>query len=711
MHTRLTLVLAAFFFSLPVWQGFLSPSKAAYKEVVAAGRQKATPPPERQKSKPADLQKAKARERALPDQHKKWVDEDVRYIIRPEERDTFMALTTDEERENFIEQFWLRRNTDLREGGNQFKVEHYRRIAYANEHFASGVPGWKTDRGHIYILYGEPDGIDPHPSGGSYQREFWEGGGRTSVYPFERWRYRHIDGVGDDVELEFVDKTFTGEYRLAMDSEEKDALLTVPNAGLTESEENGFTRKEDRVNHSGMGQADFQRSKDAPFERLARYFNVQRPPQMKFADLKGIVSTRIIYNQLPYRMRTDFIRISATKVMVPITIELDNKNLEFKKEMGFNRASVNVYGEITTLQARIAGEFEHTISTEYTDEFFEAGKNKRSIYQAIVFLDAGQRYRLDLILRDLNSGYVGSLSQGFMVPKYDSEELQASTVILANSVNGVPPTYDHLEQFVIGDMKVQPNVRCEYRSGGDVLFPYLQIYHAAVDQSTLEPSLQISYVVKSGDQVLLNLEDPKGRTVQYASGQRVVVVGAISTKGLVPGKYTLEIRVLDKISNRTLTAGSEFQVIPPSDRQDLKARSRRCTQTKIRVHLFTDPRYVRKPPSSVSNYLPANPCHLGKKSKRSTQRSRRKVTQKRKFSTASAPSTLRLWVVAMPRRIFHGQDRVRIIFPCRSETALSDNDSLYVKPAPTRSPRRVCAPPRGAAPGGGARGTTRNSHR
>lgn len=569
MRTKRLSALAIFFLSVPILFGHASQSTSGQDPDKAKAVAQAKPGPvvpqkaavpDRQKTKPIEMQKSRVKEATLSSYYKKWLDEDVLYIITPEERDLFKHLTTDEERENFIEQFWARRNPDPREGGNQFKVEHYRRITYANERFASGIPGWKTDRGRIYILYGEPDGKESHPSGGSYQREFWEGGGQTSVYPFERWRYRHIDGVGDDVELEFVDKSFTGEYRLAMDAEEKDALLTVPNAGLTDSEEMGLTKKEDRVNYGGMNQADYMRSKDAPFERLARYFNVQRPPQIKFADLKGVVTTRVTYTQLPYSMRTDFIRLSTSKVLVPITIELDNKNLEFKKEMQFNRAEVNVYGQVTTLQGRIAAEFENKISAEYTDEFFEGGKNKRSIYQKIVMLDAGQRYRLDLILKDLNSNYVGSMSYGIFVPKFEGEDLQASTVILANYVTPVPPTYDQLEQFVIGDMKVQPNVKSEYVNG-QVLIPYLQVYNTAYDQTTLEPSLQISYLIKSGDKVVRDVEDVKGRSVQFTSGQRVVVIAQIPVKDIPVGKYSLEIKVLDRIANRALTTIADFQVV------------------------------------------------------------------------------------------------------------------------------------------------------
>src|SRR5215469_8343904 len=164
----------------------------------------------------------------LDSQYKKWLNEDVVYIISPEERSSFLHLSTNEEREQFIEAFWARRNPDPDSAENTFKEEHYRRIAYANEHYASGIPGWKTDRGRIYIMWGPPDEIDSHPSGGSYDRPANEGGGNTSTYPFEDWRYRYLEGIGEDVNIEFVDPTMTGEFHLTMDPSEKDALTYVP---------------------------------------------------------------------------------------------------------------------------------------------------------------------------------------------------------------------------------------------------------------------------------------------------------------------------------------------------------------------------------------------------------------------------------------------------------------------------------------------------
>jgi len=126
---------------------------------------------------------AKSLHRELSDHDKKWLDQDVRWIITDEERSAFMQLSNEEERENFIEAFWQRRDPTPDTEENEFKEEHYRRIAYANEHFAAGIPGWKTDRGRIYIVFGPADEIESHPSGGSYERPMEEAADRRLRFP------------------------------------------------------------------------------------------------------------------------------------------------------------------------------------------------------------------------------------------------------------------------------------------------------------------------------------------------------------------------------------------------------------------------------------------------------------------------------------------------------------------------------------------------
>src|ERR1700733_6945913 len=205
----------------------------------------AKPLTEKQKRKQAEKLR-----KELETPYKKRLNEDVVYIITDEERAAFKRLASDEERESFIESFWLRRDPTPDTEENEFKEEHYRRIAYTNDHYASGIPGWKTDRGRIYIMYGPPDEIEDHSSGGTYERPPEEGGGTTSTYPFQQWRYRWIEGVGTNIIIEFVDPTMSGEFRMTMDPSEKDALLYVPNAGLTMSEQMGLSSKTDRFNRT-----------------------------------------------------------------------------------------------------------------------------------------------------------------------------------------------------------------------------------------------------------------------------------------------------------------------------------------------------------------------------------------------------------------------------------------------------------------------------
>ena len=198
------------------------------------------------KRSPTEKQKKRnqqALKQELTKTYKKWLEEDVVWIITDEERAAFKQLSNDEERDNFIEAFWQRRDPTPDTEENEYKEEHYQRIAYANEHFAAGVPGWRTDRGRIYIVYGKPDEIDSHPSGGTYERPMEEGGGETSTFPFEDWRYRYIDGIGQEVIIEFVDTCMCDEFHMTMDRSEKDALLYTPNAGLTLYEQMGMSNK------------------------------------------------------------------------------------------------------------------------------------------------------------------------------------------------------------------------------------------------------------------------------------------------------------------------------------------------------------------------------------------------------------------------------------------------------------------------------------
>src|SRR5215471_18989092 len=294
------------------WIPFLALSFSSLGPVVLAQDDKPAKATTQRETvaKPLTEKQKKQREaklrKELEGPYKKWLTEDVVYIITDEERQAWKRLATDEEREQFIEQFWLRRDPTPDTAENEFKEEHYRRIAYANERYASGIPGWKTDRGRIYITYGPPDEIEDHSSGGTYERPPEEGGGTTSTYPFQQWRYRWIEGIGTNIIIEFVDPTMTGEYRMTMDPSEKDALLYVPNAGLTLMEQMGLASKTDRFNrtdgtHLGTGFGGTPESMNE-FTRLEQYAKLQKPPVIKFKDLEAQISSKITFNILPMKV-------------------------------------------------------------------------------------------------------------------------------------------------------------------------------------------------------------------------------------------------------------------------------------------------------------------------------------------------------------------------------------------------------------------------
>ncbi len=491
--------------------------------------------------------------------YKDWLEKDVAYIITDEERKAFKKLATDDERERFIEEFWRRRDPDPDTDENEFREEYYERIAYANEHFASGIPGWKTDRGRIWIMYGKPDETETHPSGGSYQREPQEGGGSTTTYPFERWFYRYLPGVGSGVEIEFVDPTGSGEYRIARNPDEKDALLTIPGAGLTLAEEMGLANKADRVaNMGGVGMVGYMREQDSPFSRLQLLADLSRPPQIKFNDLASAVNTPVIEdNPLNFDVRVDFFRQSDERVITAFTIQTDNQNLVFKDSGGLQEAQLNIFGKITHVSGRRAGVFEDPVITRATTEELTEAKGRKSAYQKAVALAPG-RYRVDIIVRDIASGATGVRHQGFEVPKYDPAKLSTSTLVLAVKLEGLGDQ-PAVGMFTIGNAKVIPNVSGTFHRGSPVGV-YMQIYNAGIDQTTLRPAVDVEYaLMKDGKELGKQLEDWRGNS---DAGQRLTLSKLIDSRGLTPGDYNVEVRVRDHVSGQSLVQSAKFTILP-----------------------------------------------------------------------------------------------------------------------------------------------------
>lgn len=493
--------------------------------------------------------------------YRKWLNEDVLYIITDEERTAFKRMATDEEREQFIEQFWLRRDPSPDSQENEFKEEHYRRIAYANERYASGIPGWKTDRGRIYITFGPPDENESHPSGGTYERPFEEGGGTTSTYPFEKWRYRWIEGIGSDIIIEFVDPTMTGEYRMTMDPSEKDALMMVPNAGLTLIEQMGLASKADRFSRTdgtrlGTGTNPLPMRMNQ-FERLQQFARLQKPPAVKFKDLEAAVNSTIKFNLLPVKVRADFMRMTASTIQTNITIQLDKKDLQFQDKDGLAKSAVNIYSRITSMSRRVVNVFEDVVTTDVPSEMLEAASKGSSLYQKAVPLPPGT-YRLNVVVKDIYGGNMNNYEMALNVPRMEDDQFTHSSVILADVIEKVPTRSIGTGQFVIGSTKVRPRVNDSFRQD-EKMGIYVKLYNFEADEKTRKPQGEVHYeVVKAGtaEKIFEFTEE-----IKEGSASEVTIEKLLPLKSLAPGQYELKMKVTDKLRNQSLNPSAKFTVL------------------------------------------------------------------------------------------------------------------------------------------------------
>jgi GWxTD domain-containing protein len=525
------------------------------------------------KRKPNEKQK-KAQKKSLNIElsktYKKWLNEDVVWIITDQERAAFKQLSNDEERDNFIEAFWQRRDPTPDTEENEYKEEHYRRIAYSNEHFAAGIPGWKTDRGRIYIMYGPADEVDSHPSGGSYERPMEEGGGETSTFPFEDWRYRYLEGIGQEVIIEFVDTCMCGDYHMTIDRSEKDALKYTPNAGLTLYEQMGMSNKAARFSSGGLEQlgagpmsSDLQTKE---FDRLEQFAKLQAPPPVKFKDLEEIVNTKLITNLMPFDVRSDYVKVTGDTVLVPITIQMKYRDITFANKDGVQRGTVNIFGRVTTLTGRVVQTFEDTAQVDVPAELLPRTAENSSVYWKALPLRPG-RYKIEIAVKDVNGDRKGLWSRGIVVPEYSDDKLSTSSLIVADQMEAVPTKDVSTGNFVIGVTKVRPRVAPA--DGKPALFKrnkdqkvnfWMQVYNLGVDEKTHKPSATFEFDIVNIATNKPVVQKTESTDTMGNVGEQVTLQKSIASANLQPGVYRIEIKVNDNVSKQTVDPSATFAV-------------------------------------------------------------------------------------------------------------------------------------------------------
>ncbi|HUX43853.1 MAG TPA: GWxTD domain-containing protein [Terracidiphilus sp.] len=535
-----------------------------------AGQKKQVDPLDRPRSDEEKFRAQKEYRQELKGAYKTWLNQDVAYIITDQERRAFKNLSNDEEREAFIEQFWARRNPNPDSPDNSYREEHYRRIAYANEHYAAGKPGWKTDRGRIYIEYGAPDSIESHPSGGSYQRPMDEGGGETATFPFEEWHYRYIPGIGENVNIEFVDTCMCGDYHFTIDRSEKDALLHVPGAGLTQWEEMGMAKKADRFKggneNLGLGPlSDANKSKE--FDRIDLAAKLFAPPVIKFADLDNFISEhRLLTGPVfPFDVRTDFVKVTDNTVLVPITLQIKNRDVTFVTKDGVSKGVVNILGKVTTITHKVVQTFEDTVQVEEPAELLKNSLDHDSVYWKALPLQPGL-YRLDIAIKDVNNpDHVGLYGRALSVPEFHDERLETSSLILADKMSPVDSHAIGSGSFVIGNTFIRPRVA--NNPGKPVIFKrdqqlnfWMQVYNLGINDTTKSNNATVTYqIIDAKNNSVLFQKQLDSKDLEAHSDQ-LTLERSLPIAGLQPGSYKVIIKINDEISKQEIAQSAPFVV-------------------------------------------------------------------------------------------------------------------------------------------------------
>jgi len=481
---------------------------------------------------PSLSQAGKQQKEALSD----WIKGEVRYLITEEERAVYGKLTTAEEREQFIEEFWRRRDPNPATPDNEFREEFYRRIAYANENFRAGGPGWMTERGRIYVLYGPPDRRDARPMGGRYQKPANMGGDTVTTYPFEIWEYDYIPGIGNDLTIEFVDRTGTGMYVLTTDSNQKDVF---------------YWRRGEMPQ-----QRVWARAKEMPFERMRVWSRFQAPPPLQFAKLREEVKTAISYNALPFEVSTAFVRISADSYGVPLSIAIANDKLQYLGKDGIYQSELQLYVAVANLNGATVYQVDEGFQKRSSGEPLAQLLKRRTYHQRIIPLPPG-RYRMQIVLKDVNADKVGIQETTIWIPQVSDTGLNTSSLIYADIIQPAPEG-SRGEEFVLGPLMVVPNIKAAF-DRRHRLGLYVEVYDLELDQATQKQAVEIGYA----------LEGPDGKVVQIGNefesrieeGRSLAVAKGIPLEDFAPGKYRVLVRISDVLSQRTCTLEGQVEII------------------------------------------------------------------------------------------------------------------------------------------------------
>ncbi|MHB8054125.1 MAG: GWxTD domain-containing protein [Candidatus Aminicenantales bacterium] len=455
---------------------------------------------------------------------RQWLEEVVVYIITPAEKQAFLMLANEAERGQFIESFWKKRDPDPATPKNELKDAFYRRIALANKYFgASGIAGWRTDRGRTYILLGPPHQIERDFGSTSTANS-----SSTGYAEKETWQYWGLPNpkLPYNVEFAFVDKFGNGSFVL------------------------------DRNYQASSSSANTMRDMTYQFDQLDLIAETQRNPFENLPAVKPEVTTEVSTDLLPFQFRLYTFKGDGGKVHIPLIIDVPYSSLPTKAIDGKEYASLNLVARVDDAHGKALAEKNRTLNFLLSPEEKAALKNEALQVQTSLDLDPGD-YEIQVILLDNFSGKIGMRRQVYTAPVFENGEMTMSDIVL--SAKTAVARVDLPGEKAPGSAGTSlPSASRNTFHDGEEMEVTLEVYHLAVGPETNRPSLRVEFAVLRGPDVFVTIPPMEPETDGRTECR---IQNSFKLKNFPPGPYTLRATISDAVAAKTASKEVVFGVV------------------------------------------------------------------------------------------------------------------------------------------------------
>ncbi len=492
----------------------------------------------------------------LPQFYKDWLAKDVIYIITPKEKEVFLELRTEKERDIFVQAFWKQRDPTPGTPANEFKEEHYRRISYANEHFGreTSRPGWMTDRGKIYILLGPPQDISA-----------FEGG--TFVHPVTIWSYQGKPeyGLPSYFDIAFYKRRGMGEYILYSPTLDGPMSLLINYRGdpIDVSSAYQQLRKYNvRLAEVSLSlipgeSLSFGQPSLASDMLIGQLSSLpEKVVDATYAEallkFKDVIEVEYTANYIGSESLASVIQDDSGIFFVHYSVQPDKLSV-LSDDKDF-RLDFDLNGIVTDLNGNLVFQYDRTFPLQFTaGQIQDIGKTAVVIQDAIPLVPG--EYKFSLLMKNTASKEFTSFEKMITIPDTSSSGFGISPLLLGYKIEKIPLLPRVNKPFRVSDLQISCQARNVFHPK-EGLVVFFQMFGLP---ESLRQNGRLEFAFFRQDQ---EFKKEERRLAEIAQRN---VFQEFSLQEFPPDYYSIRVSVLDEQSRALVAAKADFEVTPMAD--------------------------------------------------------------------------------------------------------------------------------------------------